>query len=71
MEAEQKSQLEERIALIEQRLSEVAKNVSDKADGHADVLVAKWAKQIIDSRFTWAFIAGAAVYAAMTFYICV
>ena len=65
------SKLEEKVALIEQRLNEIAKNVSDKADGHADVLVAKWAKQVIDSRFTWAFVVGACVYAVMSLYICV
>lgn len=68
---EGQSKLEEKVALIEQRVNEIAKNVSDKADAQADVLVAKWAKQIIDSRFTWAFLVGAGVYAVMSFYICV
>lgn len=74
MENNQQNQpnpLEEKLAIIEQRLNELAKNANIKADAQADVLVAKWAKQIIDSRFTWAFVVGAAVYAVMSFYICV
>jgi hypothetical protein len=65
-----KSQLEEKMSILEQRLNEMAKNASDKADAHADTLVAKWAKQIIDSNFTWAIVGGAGVYVVMSFFIC-
>lgn len=66
----QKSQLEEKLAILEQRLNEMAKNASNKADAKADTLVAAWAKKIIDSRFTYLIVGGAGVYAAMSFYIC-
>lgn len=70
VEGNPKSQLEEKMAILEQRLNELAKNASVKADAHADTLVTKWAKQIKDSNFTYVIIGGAGVYVLMSFYIC-
>ena len=75
LENQVKVQLEARLAVLEQQLNEIASNVNARVDEHADVLVIKWSKKLIDSRFTWAFIAaavgGLGVYSVMTFYICI
>lgn len=78
LETRIKAELNARLAKLEQQLNEVAGNVNAKVDGHADALVTKWSnkltKVIVDSRFTWAILAGIAagigVYSVMTIYIC-